>query len=184
MNDLVRTTKGNTGRAWTLVLCLAAIPLASYCYVSIARAEDMPNTSSKLEAFRWLTGTWVGKDNPDLYEVWTDPIDDAMIGIFRWTKKNKLWMTEHLSITVDEGVPVFRLRHFARDMVAWEDKNGALTYPLTSATNNEIIFENPKRDHPRRFIYRRISHDSYSVTLAGGGNAKDDSDVFEFQRVK
>jgi len=184
LNYFIRSLKRNHYRAWLLTILLLIIPLGSYSYVTNAHADNSSQSPTELEAFRWLTGTWVGQDNPDLYEVWTDPIGDAMIGLFRWTKKNKVWMTEHMSITMDDDKPVFRLRHFSRDMVPWEDKDGALTYPLISSTNDKFVFENPTRDHPRRFIFRRVSHDSYSVTLEGADDSKKKSNVFTYRRVK
>ena len=84
-----------------------------------------------------------------------NPQGDGLAGMFRWIKNGKLVFTEMMTITVEGGVPVFNLRHHNRGLIPWEKaEDGALRYPLKSSTSGEIVFENPDRDEPRRFIFR------------------------------
>jgi len=131
----------------------------------------------------WLTGTWVANVDGDyLEEIWSEPVGDTMMGVFRWVKGGKVWINEMVTITADPDGLVFRLRHFDRKMTAWEDKTKPFYYPAKHFGRNEIVFENPLRDHPRRITYRRVEDTLYVILNGPGANPKDDQDEFVFHR--
>ena len=67
---------------------------------------------------------------------------------------------------------VFHLRHFGPGSVAWEEKDAPLSYPLAQLREGEAIFENPERDDPRRFVYRRRGDEMEVRVEAPDGNAE------------
>lgn len=129
-----------------------------------------------LAALSWMQGTWSRTQNDEyLEESWSAPAGDCMQGMFRWLKGGKLWMVELMTITVEDGTPVFRIRHFDRRQTAWESKNGAIPYTLHSVSENEVRFENPDHKKTRGFAFSRPSPDEYEVRIlpAPGGNGRE-----------
>jgi catechol 2,3-dioxygenase-like lactoylglutathione lyase family enzyme len=121
-------------------------------------SPDGGRAVSRAADITWLEGRWVmDMDGQSLEEIWTAPMGGTVIGMFRWERGSKAWLFEFMSIEEDEDAGlVFRLRHFHRKLVVWKSEaDGPLTYPLARGSENELIFENPDRDQPRRFIYRR-----------------------------
>ena len=133
----------------------------------------------------WIAGSWrttLGTDQ--LEEIWGEPMGNQLAGAFRWIKDGKIWMNELITIT-DEGERiVFRLRHFSKDMVPWEEKDGAITLPLISAGEREAVFESSDPRHPMRFVYRRPSEDKLTVSIESTDKDKPSTKTFEFTRKK
>ncbi len=139
-----------------------------------------------LSQFDWLAGTWRAEDNDaQLEETWSEPHGDQMLGMFRWSRGGKVWLNELMSITVEsDGKLVFRLRHFDRAMVPWEEKQDAFYYPLARFSGDEFIFENPARDKPRRFIYRRTAQDELLIRIEGPDSSSGESLEHKLRRVR
>lgn len=151
--------------------------------VQKAGAQVKPATMGDL---KWLAGTWFttqGKD--ELTEVWTEPVGNHMAGVFSWVKAGKAWMDELVTIT-DEGERiVFRLRHFDDKMVPWEEKDGAYTFPMVSASANEAVFESFDPRFSYRFTFKSPSPDRLLVSIASSDPVKTDPPrTFEFTRKK
>ncbi len=135
-----------------------------------------------LQSLAWIEGTWRASHGSDeLEEVWSAPAADSMMGMFRWTRGGKVWMFELMNITVEGERLVFRLRHFNRDFVPWETKESAFVYPMSRITADEVAFENPERDAPRRFVYRRGGTDELVIRLEGP-DASGAPDEFRLKR--
>lgn len=115
----------------------------------------------------WMSGRWV-IEGPGQYleESWGVPRGDALVGTFRWSRDGALWLYELMSVEQDEdAVPVFRLRHFSRQLEPWESEaDAAMTYPLAESGPGRVVFENPQRDDPRRFVYERAG-DQLTISL-------------------
>lgn len=43
-------------------------------------------------------------------------------------------------------------------------------FELTSSTPNQLVFENPENDFPKKITYNRIHNDSIFAEISGGGN--------------
>ncbi len=166
------------------VCMLATLVASSFlpAHVQANGGGDLQTASAKeqLKSLHWIEGTWGKTDGEDvLDEVWSAPSGDSMMGVFRWTKGGKVWLFELLTITIDDGRLVFRFRHFGRDQVPWEGKHDALTFYLKSIKEGEVVFENPERDEPRRFVFRRVDGDKLLVRVEGHHEGKPPS-VMEF----
>lgn len=142
-----------------------------------------PAKPATLAQLGWIAGHWVDDSEGALSEeIWTAPSGDSMIGMWRYVAKGKLQIFELLSITNDEdGVPVFRLRHFDPRMVALEDKDKALTLKLVGFKDREAAFEGPGQPTGTvRLTYRQPAADQMNVTLDSDGR----SQVFRLRRAR
>ena len=152
-------------------------PMDSRDAVAPAKAAD------PLAALSWMQGTWSRTQNDEyLEESWSAPAGDCMQGMFRWLKGGKLWMVELMTITVEDGTPVFRIRHFDRRQVAWESKSGAIPYALKSSSESEVRFENPDHEKTRGFAFSQPSPDEYEVRILPASGAKGRETAFRFKR--
>ncbi len=143
-------------RILIVIALLTAVGLtAGFGFPAAVQNPSKPTLAS----LSWMAGQWTRvTEKETLEETWGSPIGDAMVGMFRWVKKGKNWLYELICIEAEGDSIVFRLRHFNRGLVPWKSEKEPLTYTLTRAGKNEVVFENPDRDRPRRFVYRRTGN--------------------------
>lgn len=171
----------NTTALRVTVGCLACLALAAVGASGYKTSTEA--ASSKLEKLSWMSGTWHTQQGADdLVEIWSEPRGDSMMGMFHWVKRGKVWIYELMSIVQTDDDLVFRLRHFDRKLVPWEEKHDALTYTMKSHSDREVIFENPERDSPRRFVYRLDGNDALILRVEGYTNGKLNVDEFRFKK--
>lgn len=139
-----------------------------------------PKPAGGLDQVAWIAGHWVDDAEGNLSEeVWAPPAGDSMMGMWRYVAAGKVRIYELLTITDEEGGPVFRLRHFDPRMVAREEKGTPLVLKLVAIRDGEAAFEGPGQPSGTvRLTYRRTSPDALSVTLDREGS----SQVFRFRR--
>ncbi|RKY21337.1 MAG: hypothetical protein DRQ55_04595 [Planctomycetota bacterium] len=137
----------------TMLCCLTVCASTTLLDEPAPAARPAETTLSN---FAWMSGRWVLEHEGEyLEENWGEAQGNVMLGTFRWLRGGNAWLYEFMLIEqLPEGV-VFHLRHFGARNVAWEPKDAPLSYPLASVRDGEAIFENPDRDEPRRFVYRR-----------------------------
>ena len=150
---------------------LLLIALPTLLLASAAQAPSpVPSPKADLAELAWIAGHWVGEDRKNGFseEIWTAPRGDSMMGMWRWAPGDRVRLFEFLSIRLEEGHPVFRLRHYAPDGVGWEDKDKPLTLKLTRQGEREAAFEGPGPKGNLRIVYRRTP-EGLVVTLEKEG---------------
>lgn len=176
-------------------IALGAVVLAWVC-AGVLRADDVEgarqtaetteaSAPGKLVDLAWIAGRWEGGDADNrLEEIWSEPKADAIMGVFRWVRGDKTWMYELLTLTAEGEDVFFRLRHFnSPALTPWEEKDGALTYKMVLLEKDKVVFENPQRDMPRRFIWLRTGPDTCTHRLEGTRDGKPVADEFRYRRV-
>ena len=104
--------------------------------------EGVKSPAAKVGDLAWLQGRWVGAGlGGTVEEVWTPPMGDSMLGLFRLVKDGKIVFSEHCVIAEAEGSVVFKVKHFDKDFKAWEEKDQAVTFRLINVTPNEAFFD-------------------------------------------
>jgi hypothetical protein len=136
-------------RAFFLVVLVAAGSLPN---VSFAQEHQTPNTlkadshsprpKAKIADLAWLEGHWVGEGlGGTCEEVWTPPLGNNMMGMFRLVKNEKVVFSELLFIVESEGSLVLKLKHFDTDFKGWEEKDQAQSFPLVKSATNVAYFD-------------------------------------------
>jgi len=149
---------------------------------SLTSAGGSDSAKDKLTTISWIQGSWKATvDGDHLDEFWSPPHADSMIGMFRWAKKDGLWMTEMLSIVTEGDNIVLRIKHFDRAMVGWEGKDKPLTLPLVSQSDDESVFESP--DKAERLTYQKSGSDTMDILLEVKGKEKDRRSEFHYKRL-
>jgi hypothetical protein len=160
--------------------CAAAVVLLAFGGIMLARAEE---DKRGIDGLGWMQGEWVRQQDDDrLEEIWSAPSEDSLIGMFRWSKQGKLWMTELMHITVEGEEVVFRLKHFGRDLAGWEPNDPPAAYKLVEQGDRRAVFENPKVDNPRRFLFSVDDEGRYTVRLESVKGEKTTAMEFVFEK--
>ncbi|HEU4453404.1 MAG TPA: DUF6265 family protein [Longimicrobium sp.] len=159
-----------------LPLVLLATALAAAPAASQGRA---PLRTATLADVGWIAGRWGGEmDSGATQEWWSAPEGDNMLGMFRYVKDGKGVFYELMSIEQTADGPVLRLRHFSPRLVAWEEKDGATSWPLVELAANRAVFEMP--DGRKRLVYHRTSERAMTITLEERENGAWKSQPFTF----
>ena len=145
------------------------------------KKEELPAATARalesLQRLKWMHGEWISSQGGDtLHETWSTAHRDSMMGMFRWIKGDKVWMFELITITAEGDEVVFRLKHFSRGMVGWEEKDESLTAKLTHMSENEAVFDGERKGKALRFVYEK--QDGDLVIRIG----KDEPTELRFQR--
>jgi hypothetical protein len=125
----------------------------------------------------WLTGHWRGPALGGMSEeVWSAPEANAMMGMYRLMKDDRVIFYEIMSLQPDGRSLVLALKHFNTDLTGWEEKNEVRRFRLVKITPTEAFFEG--------MTFRRISADEVQVQLAiemKDGTAREEE--FRYRRV-
>lgn len=150
--------------AWTL-------SLAGLCLASAAAAAPARATMADVA---FIAGHWKGEmGGMASEEIWAPPSGDNMVGMWRLVGADgQVKLFEFLTIVEDAEGPVFRLRHFDRAGVGWEEKDKPVVLKVVSFGARAATFEgrNSEDTGTVRLAYRRTG-DALSVTLEKTGSA-------------
>ena len=135
-----------------------------------ASRETLPSgAASKISDLIWLAGDWqsAAGGRVQIEEHWTRPAGGTMIGMGRTVVGDKTAEFECLRIE-QRGNDLF--------YVANPNANCPQTdFKLTRLSGQEVIFDNPAHDYPKRVIYRKNSDGSLVASVDAGEGTKSQS---------
>ena len=136
-----------------------------------------------IQDLAFISGHWQGGVAGGLfYEEWSPPSADSMMGMFRYMEGGSVKFYEFMVIEATPAGPVLRLRHFDPGLAAWEEKDAALSLPVSGFTEKQVVFSSA--DNSTRLTYRRSSPDMLTVILernAGGHRGRQE---FDYSLIK
>ena len=104
-------------------------------------AFEKTDRVAKIEDVAWLAGHWLGEGLGGVSEeVWSPPMANTMMGMYRSVREEKVVFYELLTIVEKENSLIMRIKHFTPEFVGWEEKENYVTFPLTRLGNNEVDF--------------------------------------------
>ncbi len=122
------------------------------------------NDISKVE---WLTGTWDrtnAKPGRTGVEVWTKKSSTELAGYGINLKGSDTTFVEKIRIVAKDG----KLFYVA-DV---PENKGEVWFDITTATEKNIVCENPKHDFPKKIAYELNGND-LKATISGDGKSID-----------
>lgn len=125
-----------------------------------------PAAGDALLELGWLAGAWVGKNDAGeiVEELWTAPSGGTMIGSGRSTKDGKTTFFEHLRIEARGGAIVYVAQPLGRSPTEFTRRG---------AGADQLVFENPAHDWPKRVSYQRLGSSVRVRTEGGPGQRVD-----------
>src|SRR6187402_1316220 len=152
----------------TLLLFLLAI-------VSCKKTES--TEKDQIKSANWLLGKWDTKTaGGDLSESWKQLNDSTFQGESFFIKGKDTLHFESI-ILQQKGEQLFY-----NATVKGQNENKAVAFRLTSKTEKQLVFENPKHDYPQKITYTLISKDSLLASISGMQLGKLSSEKFGMKK--
>lgn len=152
----------------TLLLLLLAI-------VSCQKTET--TEKNQIQTSNWLLGKWATKmAGGNLSESWKQLNDSTFQGKSFFIKGKDTLHFESITLQ-QKGKELFY-----HATIKGQNENKAVTFKLTTKTEKQIVFENPKHDYPQKITYTLINKDSLVASISGVQLGKPSSEKFGMKR--
>lgn len=115
------------------------------CLVAISCSQKPTITISDLE---WIIGTRSSvQENMMIYESWSKTNDELLSGKSYYTENGDTMLLETIEIKQIDG------ELFYCPAISNQNEGKAIEFKLTSKNPNELVFENPNHDFPKKIVY-------------------------------
>jgi hypothetical protein len=155
-----------------LALVLQVIPLVAFSQKTDAALEPLAFLSG-----RWTTESAEGQEE----EYWSQTAGRSMVGTFRVLKDGDAVFYEFWVIEVEDGKAIFKMKHFDRGLLGWEEKADMVRLTLSVGDGQDVLFSKP--DGSLSLRYQR-NGDELVSTLRRVKDGKVKEDVFHLHRSK
>lgn len=127
------------------------------------KPETPAKTYSNLAKAEWFIGEWGNKSaEGELTERWKKENDSVYLG-------ESYFVVGEEDTVFAEKVRLEELNGKLNYIVSIPGQNKELpvSFEMTSSTDNQIVFENPKHDYPNKIIYNLVEKDSLLAEISG-----------------
>jgi hypothetical protein len=159
-------------RLFFLALALQMIP-----WVAFAQKPDAALQPLAFLSGRWTSDSAEGQEE----EYWSRAAGKSMVGTFRVVKDGDAVFYEFWVIEVEDGKAIFKMKHFDRGLVGWEEKADAVRLNVSVSGGQDVLFSNP--DGSLSLRYQR-NGDELVSTLRRVKDGKTKEDIFHLHRSK
>jgi hypothetical protein len=134
-----------------------------------------------LQSLSFLTGHWTSDADGEFEEEYWSPVQgNSMVGTFRVVRLGKPVFYEFWVIEVENGKPVYKLKHFNGGLKGWEEKNDFIRLPARELDSNHVVFAN--EDGTLSLRYERKGTE-LTATLQRMKEGKPSDEVFVLHRA-
>ncbi|GJM18446.1 MAG: hypothetical protein DHS20C14_06590 [Phycisphaeraceae bacterium] len=135
----------------------------------------------------YLEGTWRSEsdDGAVIEEHWLAPENGSISGMLRWMGPDgSVRLLELLTVTPEDGVGVFRWRHFDGVLTPWaSEADGPSVVTIESFDNNTLVMVgDPDAGGVQRMTYDGSTPGLLTATLEFGPDSGRDPIVIEFEK--
>jgi len=135
--------------------------------------EEKVRPQATITDVSWISGHWRGEGLGGVCEeIWSPPLGNNMMGMFRFFKDGKLVFYEFETIVEESNSLNLKLKHFNPDFVGWEEKDVSVNFPLISYTEKEAVFDG--------LTFQKIDDDSLNIIVVIQGKEEE----FRFKRIR
>lgn len=139
--------------------------------------EEPVKSYSQLEKAQWLLGSWENASpEGNLSENWEKTNDSVYAGHTYFVIGKDTVFTESITLVEANGKLAY--------VTAVSDQNGgkAIRFEMTSGTEDQLVFENPKHDFPQKITYNKITNDSLVAEISGMKEGKPSTEQFAMKK--
>lgn len=130
-----------------------------------------------LSSVSWLSGHWQGEALGGITEeVWTPPLGGSMMFAFKLVVDGEANFYELGYIKEKDSTLILQLKHFDKNLHAWEEKEETVDFPLVKVAGNRIYFED--------FTFEKVNDDRMNIYLMIGQEGREKEVLFSYARVK
>ena len=136
------------------LLLLCAFLTNAQNTISLKEGTESPVAS--LNDVSWISGHWIGKAfGGTVEEIWSPPMGDSMMFVFRLVKDDKVGFYEIGHIKEVGKSLILQLKHFNRDLSGWEEKDETVDFKLVRLEEHKVYFDN--------FTFEKIDENSINL---------------------
>lgn len=140
-----------------IILAICGIIAFSFSFAQeIKFLDGKEPEKAHINDISWLEGHWIGEmGNSTIEEVWTNQALGQMMGMFRMYN-NEISVYEFMTVSVLNESLVLKIKHFNKQMVAWEEKEEFEEFKLVNISDSTAYFD--------AFTFA-VSNDTLSIHL-------------------
>jgi hypothetical protein len=152
------------------MISLVSLAMAAWAWSAQGTAQALT-----IDKVGWLQGCWqLTSGERVVEEQWMAPRGKSILGMGRTVRGDTLVEYESVLITQQDG----RLAYQAHP-----SGQPSATFLASTATDAEVVFENPMHDFPQRVGYRRDGPDSLVAWIDGVREGKTRKVEFPYRRT-
>jgi hypothetical protein len=122
---------------WTTFL----IPFNLFAQEVLHLEKDQEAGRGSIYDLNWISGYWTGSGlGGDCEELWLPAKDNNMVGTFRFVLDGELIFSEYMNIVEEEGKLSLRIKHFNKDLTAWEEKEEWVVFKFIKSERQTAYF--------------------------------------------
>lgn len=122
------------------IICLIQININAQNTTVLS--DGLTSPAATISEVAWIAGHWRGEAFGGITEeIWSPPLGNSMMCVFRLIKEEKVGFYEIVTITEENNSLMLRLKHFHHDLKSWEEKDETVDFPLVKIENNRAMFQ-------------------------------------------
>lgn len=131
-----------------------------------------------IEKANWFLGEWENQSKMgDFTENWEKLSDSTFMGV-SIVKQGKDTVFHENVVLEQKNDSLFY------NVAIKGNKEEVTSFYLTSFTDKQLVFENPKHDYPTKIVYSLISEDSISASIHGKIKGVEQSETYPMTKKK
>src|SRR5690606_32745590 len=121
----------------------------------------------------WLQGYWTGTGlGGEVDELWMPAKDNSMTGVFRLMMNGSLIFSEYVFVEELNGTLSINLKHFNKDLSAWEEKEKWTEFKLVKVEGQKAWFNGLTYERIGDELIVKLNLTSQGVTRVESFNFK------------
>lgn len=141
------------------------------------KIEIVTKKYPKLEEAKWLIGSWGNSTKEgDLTESWNQLNDSTLSGKTTFISGKDTLFTETIEIIQVNDSLLYNTK------VSNQNEGKKVSFKVSTLTESQIVFENPKHDFPQKITYIKISSDSLVAKISGKKNGKESFEEYPMKK--
>lgn len=165
----------NTKTMRTNILLASLIALTVGYSMTSARVSHATAVAPAISELAWMAGGWqtAPGERVQIEEHWMAPAGGTMLGMGRTVAGDRTVEFEFIRLEQRAGTIYY--------VASPKGRCPATDFKLTRLAGQEVVFENPAHDFPKRITYRKNSDGSLTATVDGGPGTK--AQTFAYRRI-
>lgn len=143
----------------------------------IVSCNGKKTQTRQLSKAEWLIGNWENvSPYGNLSESWQKENDSVYKGQSFFIKGKDTIHAEAIVLAEENGVVNYS------PQVKGQNDDKPVDFRMTSATDKQLVFENPAHDFPQKITYTKITNDSLVAEISGKQQGKPASEKFAMKK--
>lgn len=141
--------------------------------------EPVAKKYSEIEKADWFIGRWENNSKEgNMSEIWTKENDSTFHG--------ESYFVIGKDTVFAESVKLFQKNNQLIYEVSVKNQNDEkpVEFAMTSSSEKQLVFENPKHDFPNKITYNNRGNDSLVAEISGLKDGKAKSELFAMKKVQ